>query len=72
MREANLRTQSFGNGQEAFQTGAELLSRRTQLDYYSLLVSNNPLAASEVIACLPLSDADKQELRRRAAPIKVK
>jgi hypothetical protein len=72
MREASLRTQSFGNGQEAFQTGAELLSRRTQLDYYSLLVSKNPLAPSEVIASLPLSDADKQELRRRAAPIKVK
>jgi hypothetical protein len=36
------------------------------------LVSKNPLAPSEVIASLPLSDADKQELRRRAAPVKVK
>jgi hypothetical protein len=71
MREAALRTRSFGNAQEAYQTGAELLSKKTQLDYYSQLVAKNRLAPSEVIASLPLSDADKQELRRRAAPVKV-
>jgi len=72
MREAALRTRSFGNAQEAIQTGAELLSKKTQLDYYSQVVAKNLLAPSEVIDSLPLSDADKQELRRRAAPIKVK
>jgi hypothetical protein len=72
MSEAALRTRSFGNAQDAFQAGAELLSKKTQLDYYAFLVSKNPLAPSEVIASLPLSDADKQELRRRAAPVKVR
>lgn len=72
MREAALRTRSLGNAQDAFQAGAELLSKKTQLDYYSQMVAKNRLAPSEVIDSLPLSDADKQELRRRAAPIKVK
>ena len=72
MREAALRTRSFGNAQEAVETGAELLSKATQLDYYAQLVAKNRLAPSEVIDSLPLSDADKQELRRRAAPVKVK
>ena len=71
MREAALRTRSFGNAQEAVETGAELLSKATQLDYYAQLVAKNRLAPSEVIDSLPLSDADKQELRRRAAPVKV-
>jgi hypothetical protein len=72
MREAAIRARNHRNAQDAFQAGAELLSKKTQLDYYSYLVSKNPLAPSEVIASLPLSDADKQELRRRAAPVKVK
>jgi hypothetical protein len=72
MRDALMRTRTSRNALDAFQAGAELLSKKTQLDYYSFLVSQNPLAPSEVIASLPLLDADKQELRRRAAPIKVK
>jgi hypothetical protein len=72
MRDALMRTRTSRNALDAFQAGAELLSKKTQLDYYSFLVSQNPLAPSEVIASLPLSDADKQELRRRAAPVKVK
>jgi hypothetical protein len=74
MREAAMRTRAAKNAQEPFEVGAgaELLSKKTQLDYYSFLISQNRLSPSEVIDSLPLSDADKQELRRRAAPIKVK
>jgi hypothetical protein len=70
MREALMRSRTSRNAQDAVQAGAELLSTKTQLDYYSYLVSKNPLAPSEVIAGLPISEADKQELQRRAAPVK--
>jgi hypothetical protein len=71
MREALMRSRTSRNAQDAVQAGAELLSTKTQLDYYSYLVSKNPLAPSEVIAGLPISEADKQELQRRAAPVRL-
>ena len=71
MREAALRNRTFGNAQEAFQAGAELLSKKTQLDYYELVVAQKRLSPSEAISSLPLSDADKQELQRRVAPVKL-
>ena len=72
MREASSCTRTSCNAQEAFQAGAELLSKQSQVDYYGLLSALNLLSPREVIASLPLSDAHKQELQPRAAPVKLK
>jgi hypothetical protein len=72
--DAALRNRGSGGSPEAYQAGAELLSRNAQLDYYEFLASKNSigLAPSELISGLPIPEADKQELRRRLVPIKVK
>jgi hypothetical protein len=71
MREALMRSRTSRNAQDAVQAGAELLSKKTQLDYYELVVAQKRLSPSEAISSLPLSDADKQELQRRVAPVKL-
>jgi hypothetical protein len=70
--QATLRHRGTGNPAESFQAGAELLSKKTQLDFYAQILAQNRFAPSEVIPTLPLSDADKQELRRRIAPVRSK
>lgn len=72
--DATLRNRGSGAIFEAYQTGAELPSRDARLDYYEFLASKNSigLAPSELISGLPISEADKQELRRRLVPVKVK
>jgi hypothetical protein len=70
--EASMRNRSLGPSPETFLAGTELLSRNTQLEYFEAIASKNPLATSEYVSSLPLSEADKQELRRRLAPVKVK
>jgi hypothetical protein len=76
--EASLRNRSFGSPSGYLHAGAELLSRATQLDYYEAVISPNSRASlevsapSELISSLPISESDKQELRRRLAPVKAK
>jgi hypothetical protein len=72
--DASLRNRGLGASPEAYQAGAELLSRNTQLDYFEFLASKNTsgLAPSEWISGLSIPEADKQELRRRLVPVKVK
>lgn len=76
--EAAMRNRSFGSASGYLQEGAELLSRESQLDYYAAVVSKNKgasmaaIAPSEWISSLPIPEADKQELRRRVAPLKPK
>jgi hypothetical protein len=76
--EASMRSRFSGSASGALQAGTELLSRETMLDYYSAIASHNAkpsvdvMSPSEFIASLPLSDADKKELLRRAAPVQVK
>jgi hypothetical protein len=72
--DAALRNRGLGATPEALQAGAELLSRNTQLDYFEFLAAKNAmgLAPSELISGLPVPETDKQELRRRLVPVKVK
>jgi hypothetical protein len=76
--EASLRNRSFGSPSGYLHAGAELLSRATQLDYYESVISPNSRASievsapSELISSLPIPESDKQELRRRLAPVKAK
>jgi hypothetical protein len=77
--EAAMRNRAAGSASGAsgyLEAGAELLSRESQLDFYASVLSKNKaasnqaIAPSELISSLPISDADKQELRRRMAPVK--
>jgi hypothetical protein len=70
-------SRTWGSSQAAIEAGAKLASRSSQLDYYTTLMADRPersysqrRANSEVIASLPVSEAERQELQRRLAPIK--
>lgn len=71
-------SRTWGSGQAAIEAGAKLASRASQLDYYAALMADRPDrsysqrgAKTETISMLPLSDAEKEELYRRVAPVRV-
>jgi len=75
MQEASFRTRSFGDSAEPVRAGAELLSQKSRLDYYALVTAQKRgagVSQSEFSTGLPISEADKNELRRRMAPIRPK
>lgn len=74
MQESSFRNRTWGDVQDAVRAGTELVSPRSRLDYFAILAEQrrkSGAAQSEFIAGLPISDAEKMELRRRLAPIKL-
>ncbi len=75
MQEASFKTRSWGDPAETIRAGAELLSKSSRMDYFTMLAGQNRgpgVSRSEFIASLPLPESDKAELRRRLAPIRAK
>lgn len=70
-------SRTWGSSQAAIEAGAKLASRASQLDYYASLMADRPERSysqrgtkTELINQLPVSEAEKEELYRRVAPIK--
>ena len=66
---------SWGSDTAAIEAGARLLSKQSQMDYFASLMSSRRFggrgsAPSEMIAQLPISEAERNELYRRIAPVK--
>ncbi len=74
IQESAFRTRTWDNPDESLKAAEDLLSRRSKLDYYALMAGQRRggLSSSEFIAGLPLPEVDKNELRRRMAPIRAK
>ncbi|MEI7773229.1 MAG: hypothetical protein WCK17_00495 [Verrucomicrobiota bacterium] len=75
MQESMFRTRSWGDTEQSIKAGMELVSKRSQLDYFAVMAQQrrgDGTSSSEFISSLPLTDADKRELRRRMAPIQMK
>ncbi len=75
MQESMLRTRSWGDAEQSIKAGMDLISKRSQLDYFAVMAQQrrgDGTSSSEFISSLPLTDADKRELRRRMAPIQMK
>jgi hypothetical protein len=77
MMDAWMQSMSWGSDRAAIDAGAALLSKNSRMDYFASLMSDRRFggrgsAPSELIAQLPISDGDKQELYRRIAPVKGK
>lgn len=77
MMDAWMQSMSWGSDRAAIDAGAALLSKNSRMDYFASLMSDRRFggrgsAPSELIAQLPISDDDKQELYRRVAPVKGK
>jgi hypothetical protein len=73
MQESSFRNRTWGDVQDAVKAGTELVSPRSRLDYFAILAEQRRKSGGgqgEFISGLPISDADKMELRRRLAPIK--
>lgn len=71
-------SRTWGSGQAAIEAGAKLASRASQLDYYAALMADRPDRGysqrgtkTETISQLPLSAAEKEELYRRVAPVRL-
>jgi hypothetical protein len=68
---------SWGSDRAAIEAGAQLLSKTSQMDYFASLLSDRRFwgrgsAPSEMIAQLPISEAEKRELYQRISPVKAK
>ena len=75
MQESWFRTRSWGDTEQSIKAGKDLISKRSQLDYFSAMAQQRRgegTSPSEFISSLPLPEADKRELRRRMAPIQTK
>jgi len=77
MMDAWMQSMSWGSDRAAIDAGAALLSKNSRMDYFASLMSDRRFggrgsAPSELIAQLPISEDDKQELYRRIAPVKAK
>jgi hypothetical protein len=77
MMDAWMQSMSWGSDRAAIDAGASLLSKNSRMDYFASLMSDRRFggrgsAPSELIAQLPISEDDKQELYRRIAPVKAK
>jgi hypothetical protein len=76
MMDAWNRTKSWGDPEIATGAAAALLSRGSQLDYYTTMLSdrhfgyNDGRSRADFIASLPLSPQERVELERRIAPVK--
>lgn len=73
MQESSFRNRTWGDVQDAVRAGTELVSPRSRLDYFAILAEQRRKGGAgqtEFISGLPISDAEKLELRRRLAPIK--
>jgi len=73
--DAWMQSRSWGSDRTAVEAGASLLSRSSQLDYFTSLMAQRRFGSRsssniELISSLPISEADKMEILRRVAPIK--
>ncbi|MCX8511693.1 MAG: hypothetical protein ORN83_08035, partial [Chthoniobacteraceae bacterium] len=75
MQESMFRTRSWGDTEQSIKAGMDLVSKKSQLDYFAVMAQQrrgDGTSSGEFISSLPLTDADKRELRRRMAPIRMK